>query len=242
MRNIWIVFKRELCGYFNNPLAYVLLIIFSLLSMGLTFVLGQFLERNDASLNAFFMWHPWIYMILGPAIGMRLWSEEHRMGTTELLLTMPISPWHAITGKFLASCVVLAAALLCTLPIVFTLYWLGSPDGLMIISGYLGSFLIGAATIAITCAISALTRSQITCLLISVLVCLFLVFAGFPGVTDFLRSKVAFLADVGDSISFWWHQNETTGGLLRLQTPVYLLSVVGFCLYLTGVIIRSKRS
>src|SRR6187431_3156456 len=119
MRNIFIIFKRELKSYFNNPLAYVLIIIFSLLSMGLTFVIGDFLELNDASLVTFFFFHPWIYMIFGPAIGMRLWSEEHRMGTTELLLTMPISAWQAIVGKFLAACVVLAAALLSTLPIVF---------------------------------------------------------------------------------------------------------------------------
>lgn len=242
MRNIWTVFKRELAGYFNNPLAYVFLIIFSLLSMGLTFVLSEFLDRNDASLISFFMYHPWIYMILGPAIGMRLWAEEHRMGTTELLLTMPISAWHAIVGKFLAACVVLAAALVCTTPIVITIYRLGTPDGLMVFSGYLGSFMIGMAMIAITCAVSAVTRSQIACLLISVVICFFLVLSGYPAVTDFLRDQIRVLAEVGNSISFWWHQNETARGNMRLQTPVYLLSVTGFCLYLTSVVIRSKRS
>ena len=135
MRHISIIFKRELKAYFNNPLAYVLIIIYSLLSMGLTFVIGKFLELNDASLTSFFWFHPWIYMIFGPAIGMRLWSEEHRQGTTELLLTMPISAWEAIVGKFLAACVVLAAALLSTLTIVYTVYHLGKPDGAMIFIG-----------------------------------------------------------------------------------------------------------
>ena len=242
MRHISIIFKRELKAYFNNPLAYVLIIIFSLLSMGLTFVIGKFLELNDASLTSFFWFHPWIYMIFGPAIGMRLWSEEHRQGTTELLLTMPISAWEAIVGKFLAACVVLAAALLSTLTIVYTVYHLGKPDGAMIFSGYLGSFLIGAATIAITCVISAMSRSQISCLLISVCICFILVLAGFPSVTDFLRPNFPWLADLGNSVSFWWHQSEMACGLVRFQSLVYLLSLIAFCLYLTSVIIRSKRA
>lgn len=242
MRNIFIIFKRELKSYFNNPLAYVLIIIFGLLSMGLTFVIGDFLKMNDASLTSFFFFHPWIYMIFGPAIGMRLWSEEHRMGTTELLLTMPISAWQAIVGKFLAACVVLAAALLSTVSIVFTVYYLGKPDGQMIVSGYIGSFLVGAASIAITCAISAFTRNQISCLLVAVAVCFLLVLAGFPRVTEFLRPNFPTLADIGNSVSFWWHQSEMARGIIRLQSPVYLLSLIGFSLYLTGVIIRGKRS
>ena len=242
MRHIGIIFKRELSGYFNNPLAYVLIIIFSVLSMGLTFVIGKFLELNDASLSSFFWFHPWIYMIFGPAIGMRLWAEENRMGTTELLLTMPISAWHAIVGKFLAACVVLIAALLSTLPIVFTVYHLGKPDGAMIFSGYLGSFLVGASSIAITCAISALTRSQISCLLISVVICFILVLAGFPSVTDFVRPTMPWLADIGNAISFWWHQSEMARGLVRMQSLVFLTTLIAFCLYLTSVIIRSKRA
>ncbi len=242
MRNIGIIFKRELSAYFNNPLAYVLIIIFNVLSMGLTFRIGRFLELNDASLTSFFLFHPWIYMIFGPAIGMRLWSEEHRMGTTELLLTMPITAWQAIMGKFLAACVVLAAALVSTLTIVITVYQLGTPDGAMIFSGYLGSFLVGAATIAITCAVSAMVRNQISCLLISVVICLALVLAGFPSVTDFLRQTLPWLADAGNAVSFWWHQSEMARGLVRMQSLVYLLSLIAFSLYLTSVIIRSKRA
>ena len=242
MRHIGIIFKRELAAYFNNPLAYVLIVLFSISATGMTFVFGGFLQQNDASLTSFFLFHPWVYLIFGPAIGMRLWSDEHRMGTTELLLTMPISPWHAIVGKFLAACVVIAAALLSTLPIVFTVYHLGSPDGAMIASGYLGSFLIGSAIIAITCAISAITRSQISCLVMSVILCFFLILAGFPSVTDFLRPSLPWLADMGNAISFWWHQNEMARGLVRIQSLVYLISLIVFSLYLTSVIIRSKRA
>ena len=243
MRNVWIVLKRELVSYFTTPLAYVLIIIFCILSLGLCLFFGGFIERGDASLTSFFYFHPWIYMIFGPAIGMRLWSEEHRMGTTELLLTMPVSPWQAILGKFLAAFTVLAVTLLSTIGMVFTVLNLGEPDTGVILSGYLGSFFVGAATIAITCAISAMTRNQITCLLISVTICLILTLVGFGPITDFLRgAKLGLLADACNGVSLLWHSSELARGLMRFQSLVYFASVIGFCLFLTSVIIRSKRS
>ena len=244
MRNVWIVFKRELKSYFLSPMAYVLLIIFVLLSIGIPFALANFIERNNASLYWFFYFHPWIYMIFGPAIGMRLWSEENRMGTTELLLTMPVSPWQAIVGKFCAATVVLAAALLSTIGMVFTVNYLGEPDSGVIWSGYFGSLFIGMASIALTCAVSAVTRNQITCLLISFTVCLILILLGYPPVNDFIRGLPlgGWLADTGNAISFTWHQNEMSRGLMRMQSLVYLFSIIGFSLFLTSVIIRSKRS
>lgn len=253
MRNVWIVFKRELKSYFLSPMAYVLLIIFVLLSIGIPFALASFIERNNASLFWFFYFHPWIYMIFGPAIGMRLWSEEHRMGTTELLLTMPVSPWQAILGKFGAAIVVLAAALLSTVGMVFTVNYLGEPDGGVMWAGYFGSLLVGAACIALTCAVSAVTRNQITCLLISFTLCFILILFGFPPVNEFVRGldfnllwfipiKGGWLADMGNAISLTWHQNEMSRGLMRIQSLVYLLSIIVFSLYLTSVIIRSKRS
>lgn len=253
MRNVWIVFKRELKSYFLSPMAYVLLIIFVVLSIGIPFALANFIERNNASLYWFFYFHPWIYMVFGPAIGMRLWSEEHRMGTTELLLTMPVSPWQAITGKFLAATVVLATALLSTIGMVFTVNYLGDPDAGVMWSGYFGSLLVGMASIALTCAISAVTRNQITCLLISFTICFVLIMLGYPPVNDFLRGldfnllwfipfKGGWLADIGNALSFTWHQNEMSRGLMRFQSVVYLASIIGYCLYLTSVIIRSKRS
>jgi len=248
MRNVWIVFKRELISYFTTPLAYVLIIIFCFLSLSLCLFFGGFIERGDASLSSFFYFHPWIYMIFGPAIGMRLWSEEHRMGTTELLLTMPISPWEAILGKFLAAFTVLAVTLLSTIGMVFTVLSLGEPDVGVIVSGYLGSFLVGASSIAITCAVSALTRNQITCLLVSVTICLVLTLVGFPPISDLLRSssflgiKLGFLADICNGVSLFWHSTEMARGLMRIQSLIYFISLIGFCLFLTSVIIRSKRA
>ena len=243
MRNVWIVFKRELIAYFTTPLAYVLIIIFTLLSLGLTFYFGFFIEAGDASLSRFFSFHPWIYMIFGPAIGMRLWSEENRTGTTELLLTMPISPWQAILGKFLAAATTLAVTLLFTLGIVFTVNNLGDPDGSTIWSGYVGSFLVGLASIALTCAFSAVTRNPITCLLISVTLCLILTLVGYGPIIDFMRgAKLNVLADICNSVSFMWHQTELARGNMRIQSLVYLITFIGFCLFLTSVFIRSKRS
>ena len=243
MRHLLTVFKREFTAYFTTPLAYVLIFIFVLLSLGLTMYFGGFIERGDASLSSFFSFHPWIYMIFGPAIGMRLWSEEHRQGTTELLLTMPISPWQAIVGKYLAAVSVLAITLVCTLGIVFQLYSLGSPDGEAICAGYLGSFLVGAASIAITTAISAFTRNQITCLLLSCVVCLLLVLSGMGPIGDALVNFFGEgVAGFIRGTSFLWHQMEMGRGLLRFQSLVYFATVIGFCLFLTSVIIRSKRS
>jgi ABC-2 type transport system permease protein len=243
MRNVCIIFKRELIAYFTTPLAYVLIAFFTFMSLGLTFYFGFFIEGGDASLARFFSFHPWLYMIFGPAIGMRLWSEENRTGTTELLLTMPISPWQAISGKFLAAAVTLAATLLFTIGIVFTVYNLGEPDGWTIFSGYVGSYLVGLASVALTCAISSLTRNQITCLLLSVGVCIILTLIGYGPIIDFMRgAKLDTLADVCNSVSFMWHQTELARGNMRFQSLVYLISFIVFFLFLTSVFIRSKRS
>ncbi len=243
MNHLWTVFKREFLAYFTTPMAYVLMFIYVLLSLGLTMYFGGFIERGDASLNGFFSFHPWIYMIFGPAIGMRLWSEEHRQGTTELLLTMPISPWQAILGKYLAAVSVLAITLLATIGIVFQLYSLGDPDGLTIWSGYLGSFFVGATSIAITMAVSAFTRNQITCLLVSTTVCFVLVLLGMGPIVEaannfFGEGVSTFLSRA----SLLTHQMEAARGSIHVQALVYFISVIGFCLFLTSAIIRSKRS
>src|SRR3954451_3790593 len=137
--NIKTVAKRELVGYFASPVAYVVIVIFLLLTGFFTFMLGGFFERGEATLTSFFVWHPWLYLFLVPAVGMRLWSEERRSGTMELLLTMPITPWQAIVGKFLASWFFLAIALALTFPIVWTVNFLGSPDNGVIVGSYVGS-------------------------------------------------------------------------------------------------------
>jgi ABC-2 type transport system permease protein len=187
---IFSVFKRELGGYFNSPVAYIIIVFFLLLAQGFTFSVADLLGNGNASLtNAFFQWHPWLYLVFGPAIGMRLWSEEYRQGTWELLATMPISMWHAIVGKFLAVCVVWAFALICTLSVVWTVNWLGNPDPGPIIMGYIGSYLLALSFVAITMAVSAFTESQVVCFIVSVAICLFLTLCGFPPlVQDMLKS------------------------------------------------------
>src|SRR5919205_1752203 len=149
--NIKAIAKRELGGYFASPVAYVFIVIFLLLCGFFTFMLGGFFERKEASLVSFFLWHPWLYLFLVPAVGMRLWSEERRMGTMELLLTMPITAWQAIVGKFVASWVFLALALALTFPVVITVNWLGDPDNGVIAAGYIGSVLLAGAYLAVSC-------------------------------------------------------------------------------------------
>ena len=166
MKSIWTITKRELAGCFNSPVAYVFLVIFLLMTAAFTFLIGQFMDRNQATLQPFFMWHPWIYLFLVPAVGMRLWSEERRQGTMELLLTLPISLWHCIVGKFLASWIFLTLALVMTFPIWITVNYLGDPDNSIIVASYIGSFFLAGAYLSITSMTSAFTRNQvISCLL-----------------------------------------------------------------------------
>src|SRR5882762_4936539 len=185
--NIKTIAKRELGGYFASPVAYVFIVIFLLLCGFFTFMLGGFFERKDASLVSFFLWHPWLYLFLVPAVGMRLWSEERKQGTLELLLTMPITAWQAIVGKFLASWAFLALALLLTFPIVITVNYLGSPDNGVIWASYFGSFLLGGAYLAVSCMTSAMTRNQVISFIVSVVICFLLILAGYPPVTNFLQ-------------------------------------------------------
>src|SRR5258705_7532619 len=159
--NIRTIAKRELSAYFASPVAYVVIVIFLLLTGFFTFMLGGFFERGEATLTSFFLWHPWLYLFLVPAVGMRLWSEERRSGTMELLLTMPITPWQAIVGKFLASWIFLAIALALSFPVVMTVAYLGSPDLTTIFSGYIGSLLLAGAYLAIRCITSALTPNTV---------------------------------------------------------------------------------
>src|SRR3954467_2778534 len=184
--NIKTIAKREIAGYFASPVAYVFIVIFLLLCGFFTFMLGGFFERGEASLASFFLWHPWLYLFLVPAVGMRLWSEERRLGTMELLLTMPITSWQAIVGKFLASWLFLALALALTFPVIISVNYLGRPDNGVIFCAYIGSFLLAGAYLAIGCLTSAMTRNQVISFILSVVICLFLIMAGWPPITDLL--------------------------------------------------------
>src|ERR1043166_7334427 len=190
LANIKAVAKRELIGYFSSPVAYVFLVIFLALSGFFTFMVGgaPFFKFGQASLVTFFIWQPWLFLFLVPAVGMRLWAEERRVGTLELLLTMPITAWQAIVGKFLASWLFLALALAMTFPVWITVNYLGSPDNGVILCGYLGRWLMAGAYLAISCITSAMTRTQVVSFIIAVVVCLFFILAGFPPVINMLES------------------------------------------------------
>src|SRR6266480_1804227 len=172
MRNIITIAKRELRVYFSSPVAFVFIVIFLLLAGFFTFMVAGLFERGEANLQAFFAWHPWLYLFLVPAVGMRMWSEERRLGTIELLLTMPITPWQAIVGKFLASWVVVALALVLTFPIAITVNYLGHPDNGVILGGYIGSLLMAGGYLAITAMTSAMTRNQVVSFIVSVVLAL----------------------------------------------------------------------
>jgi ABC-2 type transport system permease protein len=241
--NISAVMKRELGGYFTSPIAYVFLVIFLLLTGFFTFTVGNFFERSEASLVSFFTWHPWLYLFLVPAVGMRLWSEERRLGTLELLLTFPITTWQAIVGKFLASWLFLALALLLTFPVVITVNWLGDPDNGVIVAGYVGSLMLAGAYLAISCMTSAMTRNQVISFILSVVICLFLILAGYTPVTDLLtRWANPVLVQTIAAFSVMTHFEGFQRGVLDTRDVVFFASVIGFALFTTGVIIRNQRA
>ena len=243
MRAIRIICQRELAAYFTSPVAYVFLVIFLLLAGFFTFTAGAFFERGEASLSAFFGWHPWLYLVLVPAVGMRLWAEERRAGTIELLLTMPITTWQAILGKFLASWLFLALALALTFPVVLTVNVLGEPDNGAIAAGYVGSFLLAGAYLALSCMTSAMTRNQVVAFILSVVLCLLLILVGFNPVTDLLaRWASPAVVDTVASFSVVTHFDGFQKGVLDTRDLFFFLSVIGFALFATGVIIRGHRA
>jgi ABC-2 type transport system permease protein len=183
LQNTKAILKRELISYFGSAVAYVFLVVFLMLTAFLTFAVGQYYENGQADLRGFFFWHPWVYLILVPAAAMRLWAEERRSGTIELLLTMPVTLSQAIVGKFLAAWAFLAVALVLTLPVLFTTLYLGQPDLGVAFTGYIGSLLLAGAYLSVGMLTSAMTRNQVISFVLSVVFCLFLLLAGWPPVT-----------------------------------------------------------
>ena len=243
--NIKTIAKRELLAYFTSPVAYVFIVIFLLLNSIFTFILGGFFEIGQASLGQpFFFWHPWFYMFLAPAIGMRLWADERRVGTLELLLTMPIAPWEAIVGKFIASWLFLGLSLFLTFPVVWTVNHLGSPDNGVIFAAYVGSWLMAGAYLAISCITSAITRSQVVSFIISVVVCLVLIVIGLGPVINFLQNMTnsGWFVEAMSSCSVWTHFEGFKKGLLDSRDIIFFLSVIGFSLFTTSVILRTHRT
>jgi ABC-2 type transport system permease protein len=221
----------------------VFIVIFLILSGFFSFMVGGFFERGQASLESFFAWHPWLYLFLVPAVGMRMWSEERRLGTIELLLTMPVTPWQAIVGKFIASWAVVALALVLTFPMWITVNYLGNPDNGVILAGYVGSFLMGGAYLSITAMTSAMTRNQVVAFIVSVVLSLFLILAGYPPVTNMLVSWAKpWIVEAIASFSVMTHFESLQKGVLDSRDILYFVSVMGFSLFTTSVIVRTHRA
>jgi len=235
--------RRELAAYFQSPVAYVFLVIFLLLAGLFTFTFGGFFERGEASLAAFFGWMPWLFLFLVPAVGMRLWSDERRLGTIELLLTFPVTPWQAVIAKFLASWLFLAIALALTFPMVITANVLGNPDNGVIACGYIGSLLLAGAYLAVSSMTSALTRNQVISFILAVMLCVVLIMVGFNPVTDMLaRWASPGLVEAIAGFSVLSHFDGLQKGVIDTRDLLYFLSLIAFTLFTTEAIIRGHRA
>jgi len=237
------VFKRELASYFATPVAYVFIVIFLLLAGTFTFYLGNFYERGQADLQPFFNFHPWLYLFLVPAVGMRLWSEERKSGTIELLLTLPVTMWQAVSGKFLAAWAFIGIALVLTFPIWITVNYLGSPDNGVIFASYVGSFLMAGAFLAIGSCISACTRNQVIAFILTVVVCFLFLLAGFPLVLNFFSGWAPqALVDAISGLSFMTHFASIGKGVIDLRDLIYFILIIAFWLYASAVVIDLKKA
>lgn len=238
MRQTYPLFKREFLGYFRSPVAYVFLVVFLLASVGLAFFLSNFYRANVASMESYFFWHPWLFIFLVSAVGMRLWSEEKRSGTVELLFTLPVTTLEAVLGKFLAGWAFLAVAILLSFPLALTLAYLGSPDWGVIANSYLGSILMAGGYLGVCSFMSALTKNQVISFVLSVFVCFLLTMVGYSVFTDFLAGYAHLPIPVVDVISnfgFTTHFEAFMKGVIDPKDVVFFLSLMGFTLFLNVV-------
>jgi ABC-2 type transport system permease protein len=242
MRNSLIVARRELGGYFATPVAVVFIVIFLALQGALTFNLGNFFDRNQADLAPFFNFIPWVFLLLVPAITMRLWAEERRLGTIELLLTLPITRWQAVLGKFLAAWAFCAIALLLTFPFVITVNYLGRPDNGVIATGYLGALLVAGSFLSVGAALSATTKNQVIAFVLAVAVCFLFAVASYPLVTDFLSRNVPVLAEIARRVSVGERFASFTRGVIALRDVLFFASFIGFWLYVNTVIVDHRKA
>jgi len=243
MNAILTVMRRELAGYFATPVAYVFIVIFLVMCGVFTFYLGNFYDRGVADLNPFFQFHPWLYLFLVPAISMRLWAEERKSGTVELLLTLPITLAQAVIGKFLAAWLFIGIALALTFPIWITVNYLGDPDNGAILAAYVGSFLMAGGYLAIGSGMSSLTRNQVVAFILSVVVCFAFLLSGLPMVTDLFSGWAPqALLDAIASLSFLAHFSDIAKGVIDLRDLVYFALVIAFWLAASMIILELKKA
>lgn len=243
MRNMLVLFRRELAGYFSTPVAYVFIFFFLVLMGGLTFNLANFYERGQADLQPFFNWHPWVYLFFVPAIAMRLWAEERRSGTIELLMTLPVTLAQVVLSKFLAGWVFIGLALVLTFPMVLTVNYLGDPDNGVIAAGYVGSWLMAGAYLAIGSAVSAITRNQVIAFVVSVAICFLMNLAGLPAVTDVVGGVLPpALVEGVASLSFLTHFDAITKGVIDARDLLFYLSVMGCFLVANAIVLAYTKA
>ncbi len=236
------ILRRELAGYFTSPLAYVFITIFLMLSGALTFYLGSFFQRGQADLQAFFLFHPWLYLFLIPAVAMRLWAEERKTGTIEFLMTLPISTGQAVAGKFLAAWVFAGIALLLTFPIWVTVNVLGTPDNGVILATYLASWLMAGGFLAIGACLSAVTRNQVIAFVLAAAVCFVFNLAGIELVQNFLRAWTpSFFADAVGSFSFLSNYQAISQGVIDLRHLLFFGSLIGIALLINTLIVDLRK-
>ncbi|MEQ1577824.1 MAG: ABC transporter permease subunit [Hyphomicrobium sp.] len=243
LQNAWIIAKREFRGYFATPLAAVFLTIFVAMTGALAFYIGGFFERGQADLYPFFAYHPWLYLFLVPAVAMRLWAEERKSGTIELLMTLPISPIEAVLGKFFAAWAFIGLALVLTFPMWLTANYLGDPDNGVIFASYLGSFLMAGAFLAIGSFISALTKNQVIAFILTATVCFLFVLSGMELVQNTLRAWLPeFVVSALASMSFLSHFEQITRGVVSLHSMIFFISLIAFALFANVIAIDQKKA
>ncbi len=243
MNIIQALFRRELHSYFATPVAYVFIVVFLVLTGTFTFYLGGFYEQGQADLRAFFNFHPWLYLFLVPAISMRLWAEERKTGSIELLMTLPITPWQAVLGKYLAAWAFAAIALALTFPIWITVNYLGDPDNGVILAAYIGSLLMAGGFLAIGACLSAVTRNQVIAFVLTIVVCFGFLLSGFPLVLDLFSGWAPqVLIDGVASLSFLTHFSNISRGVIEIRDLVYFGLLIGAFLYANTIILQWKQA
>jgi ABC-2 type transport system permease protein len=243
MSPLYAIYKREFTSYFVTPVAYVFIVIFLFLTGVFAFYIGAFFETNQADLEPFFRFHPWLYLFLIPAISMRLWSDERKSGTIELLMTLPVSITDAVIGKYMAAWSFTAVALALTFPMWITVNYLGSPDNTVILASYIGSLIMAGGFLAIGSCISAFTKSQVIAFVVSVVICFMFILSGFPMVLDIFQSWAPqAVLDAIASFSFLTHFTSIKKGVIDIRDVIYFSALIIFWLYVNVVVIEAKKA
>ena len=242
MNVLFNIVKRELASYFSTPLAYVFIVIFLALIGSFTFYLGNFFVRGQADLNSFFAFHPWVYILLIPAVTMRLWAEERKSGTIELLMTLPLTTAQSVIGKFFAAWFFIFIALILTFPIWITVNYLGQPDNGVILAGYVGSFFMSGAYLSIGSCVSAFTKNQVIAFVVAATLCFIFTMSGVDIVLNFFKVWAPeFLVNTISSMSFLTHFESITKGVIEIRDFLFYLSVIIFWLFLNIVVVEFKK-